>query len=400
MPLKYRLTLGLLVVLLSGILLISVVVDTGARPEFAARENKECAFCHLDPAGGGPRNPIGQIFEDNYFEFPEDFDPEAVMQQVEEVEKRLTTAVNMQVAYIKTTEVDLEERAVANCDSCHSSVDSFFMMRGELTVNAHVSNKLQLTASNNMGAILDMFATVNAVPGRLYVKVGQFQIPFTIKQKDHNMLVRQGYNLGSNKRDVGVEIGGSFSKLFYSAAVFNGGNPTIFNGGSGPGADTNQHKGWTATVGGAVGPLRGGVSYLWDKPAERREMVVGAFLTAAYKGLSLEGEFDFGGSFADDESIGFSDEDITSKGYYFGAKYRIIPEFTVSGRYELFDPSRTILGDASQRVTLSARYIFIENGSLELFYWLNVENEDRDKTAANRQLEGVDQFILMSHFWF
>ena len=41
-----------------------------ARPEFAAELEKECSFCHLDPAGGGPRNRIGEIFEENYFEFP------------------------------------------------------------------------------------------------------------------------------------------------------------------------------------------------------------------------------------------------------------------------------------------------------------------------------------------
>ena len=231
-------------------------------------------------------------------------------------------------------------------------------------------------------------------------------LTFGIKQKDHNILVHQGYNLGSNKRDVGVEVGGAYGKLFYNAAVFNGGNPTIFNGGGAIGADNNQNKGWTATVGGAAGPLRGGLSYLLNKPLDRREMVTSAFLTAAYKNLSLEGEFDSGGDFGVGEGIGFSDEDITSKGYYFGAKYRISPKFILSGRYELFDPDRRIRGDAGRRLTLTARYDIIDNGSLELYYWGNIENKDRLDDASIgdaqtlRQLQGVDQFILMSHFWF
>ena len=99
-------------------------------------------------------------------------------------------------------------------------------------------------------------------------------------------------------------------------------------------------------------------------------------------------------------SIGFSDDDITSKGYYFGAKYRVMPELVLSGRYGLFDPDRTLKGDGSQRVTLTARYIFMQNGSLELFYWLNIANDGRDTTSTDRQLEGTDQLILMSHFWF
>ena len=391
----YRFHLGFLVFLLSALLIVSLVDDGTARPEFAAMENKECSFCHLDPAGGGPRNAIGQVYEDNYFEFPEDFDPETIMAEAEEVRQRLTTAVDIRTAYIKTAHVDLEGRERASCTSCHSAVDSFLLMQGELTVNAQASDKLRLTLSNNMGSPLNMFATVDAIPKHLYVKVGQFRIPFGLKQRDHNILVRQGYNLGSHKRDVGVEVGGTYGKLFYNAAVVNG------NRSAGQAVDSNQHKGWVATAGSTLGSVRGGVTFLLDRDRDLdREMIAGAFLTAVYKNLTLEGEFNFGGSFGEEESIGFSNDDITSKGYYFGAKYRVMPELMLSGRYGLFDGDRTLKGDGSQRVTLAAQYIFMQNGSLELFYWLNIANEDRDEATADRQLEGVDQLILMSHFWF
>ena len=391
----YRSHLGFLVFLLSALLIVSLVDDGTARPEFAAMEDKECSFCHLDPAGGGPRNAIGQVYEDNYFEFPEDFDPETIMAEAEEVRQRLTTAVDIRTAYIKTAHIDLEGRERASCTSCHSSVDSFLLMQGELTVNAQASDKLRLTLSNNMGSPLNMFATVDAIPKHLYVKVGQFRIPFGLKQRDHNILVRQGYNLGSHKRDVGVEVGGTYGKLFYNAAVVNG------NRSAGQAADNNQHKGWVATAGSTLGSVRGGVTFLLDRDRDLdREMIAGAFLTAVYKNLTLEGEFNFGGSFGEEESIGFSNDDITSKGYYFGAKYRVMPELMLSGRYGLFDGDRTLKGDGSQRVTLAAQYIFMQNGSLELFYWLNIANEDRDEATADRQLEGVDQLILMSHFWF
>ena len=391
----YRFRCEFLVFLLSALLGLSFVSDSTARPEFAAMEDKECIFCHLDPAGGGPRNAIGQVYEDNYFEFPEDFDPEAIMAEAEEVRQRLTTAVNIRTAYIKTVHVNLEEGKRASCSSCHSSVDSFLLMQGELTVNAQASDKLRLTVSNNMGTPLNMFATVDAIPKHLYVKVGQFRIPFGLKQRDHNILVHQGYNLGSHQRDVGVEIGGTYGKLFYNAAVVNG------NRTAGQSADSNQHKGVAATTGSTLGPVRGGVSFLVDRDRDLdREMTAGAFLTAALKNLTLEGEFNVGGSYGDDESIGFSDDDITSKGYYFGAKYRVMPDLMLSGRYGLFDPDRAVKGDGSQRVTLAAQYIFMENGSLELFYWLNIANDDRDTSSTDRQLEGTDQLILMSHFWF
>lgn len=377
---------------LSTLLLITfVVTDSDARPEFAAQEDKECIFCHIDPAGGGPRNEVGQVFEDNYFEFPEDFDAEAIMAEVEAVTKRLTTAVDIRTAYIKTNDVDHSDRARASCGSCHSAIDSFYMMQGELTLNAQASEKVRMTLSNNMGSTLNAFATIDAVPGHLYVKVGQFRIPFGIKQKDHNILVRQSYNLGSNKRDVGVEVGGSAGNVFYNAAIFNGGRAIR--------SDLNQHKAWTSTIGSSFGPVRAGVSYLVDKPRDKRNTVAGAFLTAVHNGLSIEAEVNVGNSLADGESL-LADLGVSSLGYYAGARYRVIPKLIVSGRYEAFDSDRERNGDESRRLSASARYTVADNATLELYYWGNIANKDRAPETKDRQLAGIDQIILMSHFWF
>lgn len=363
---------------------------TEARPEFAAELDKDCNFCHIDPAGGGPRNRIGEIFEENYFEFPEDFDMDAVTEESKEVVKQLTTSLDLQTAFIKTPHVDEDEGTTAGCNSCHSSVDRFLLMQAEVTFNAQASERVRLTLSNNfVRNMLNAFATVDAVPKHLYVKVGQFRLPFGIKQKDHNILVREGYELGSNKRDVGVELGGSLGKAFYNAAFFNAGNATA--------------KGLLGTVGGQLGPVRAGVSCIFDQPGEEWERLVGAFLTASYGGLSLEGEFNFGNS---GEVASFASDAVDSKGYYFGAKYRVLPQLTVAGRYGLFDPDRTVLGDASKRLTFIAQYNFIENGAISLFYWANLPNADRkpDEDIPNkgmlRQLKGTDQVILMSRFWF
>ena len=360
-----------------------------ARPEFATELEKECNFCHIDPAGGGPRNRIGEIFEENYFEFPEDFDMEAVTEEAKAVVKQLTTSLDLQTAFIKTTHVNAEENAIAGCNSCHSSIDRFLLMQAEVTFNAQASEHVRLTLSNNAGTTMNAFATVDAVPKHLYVKVGQFRLPFAIKQKDHNILVREGYGLGSNKRDVGVELGGSAGQLFYNAAFFNANNAAA--------------KGGLGTVGAQLGPIRAGVSGIFEKSDEDWERLIGAFLTASYAGFSLEGEFNCGNS---GEVASFSPDAIDSKGYYIGAKYRLLPQLMIAGRYGLFDPDRTIKGDASQRVTLSAKYNFMDNGAISLFYWANLANADRgaDNAIGNkgilRQLQGTDQIIVMSHFWF
>ena len=364
-----------------------------ARPEFATELDKDCNFCHIDPAGGGPRNRIGEIFEENYFEFPEDFDMEAVMAEAKEIVKQLTTSLDLQTAFIKTAHVDDEENTLASCNSCHSSVDRFLLMQAEVTFNAQASEHVRLTLSNNAGTTLNAFATVDAIPKHLYVKVGQFRLPFGIKQKDHNILVREGYGIGSNKRDVGVELGGTAGNFFYNGAFFNGGNAAA--------------NGMLATVGSSLGPVRAGVSGIVERTTSFASVAwqrhIGVFLTAAYAGLSVEGEFNFGNV---GEVGSFAPDDVDSKGYYVGAKYRVHPRFTLGGRYGLFDSDRAVKGDAARRVTLNAQYNFMENGAISLFFWENIANPDRgaDETIRDkgklRQLQGTNQLIVMSRFWF
>ena len=330
---------------------------------------KSVASATLIPLAGGPRNRVGEIFEENYFEFPEDFDMEAVTEEAKEIVKQLTTSLDLQTAFIKTTHVDEGENAIGGCNSCHSSIDRFLLMQAEVTFNAQASEHVRLTLSNNAGTTMNAFATVDAIPKHLYVKVGQFRLPFAIKQKDHNILVREGYGLGSNKRDVGVELGGTAGRLFYNAAFFNAGNAAA--------------KGGLATVGAQLGPIRAGVSGIFEKPGEDWERLIGAFLTASFAGLSLEGEFNYENS---GEVASFALDAVDSKGYYIGARYRLLPQLTLAGRYGLFDPDRTVKGDASQRVTLTAQYNFIENGAISLFYWANLANADRsaDDTFSDK----------------
>ncbi len=386
---RHVLTSRLILAIAIFTLSVFSVNSAEARPEFAAELDKDCTFCHIDPAGGGPRNRIGEIFEENYFEFPEDFDPDAVSEEVKDAVKQLTTSLELQTAFINTMHSDTSEGTVANCNSCHTSVDRFLLMQAEATFNAQASERIRLTFSNNLGTTLNAFATVDAIPKHLYFKVGQFRLPYGIKQKDHNILVREGYNLGSNKRDVGIELGGNAGRVFYNAAFFN--------------TDNAKAQGLLGTVGGQLGAVRAGVSCIYEKPGEDWERLISTFITASYSGLSIEGEYNVKDT---QSSTSFALDEVDSKGYYVGAKYRIIPQLTVAGRYGLYDPDRTVLGDASRRITFITQYNFMENGAISLFYWANLPNTDRkpddeiNDKGMLRQLKGYNQFIVMSRFWF
>ena len=369
-----------LIVLFFGLLGLSSVE---ALPEFAKLVGQDCSFCHLDPNGGGARNPTGQFFDENDFEFPADFDPETFVAKPNLLTQAHSFSGDIRVAYIKASQVNHRDQETAGCVSCHSSVDSFLLMKSEVAVHAQISDKVQVTLSNNFGDPFDAFGRVEVISDRLWIKIGQFQLPFAFRQDDHNILVRNGYNLGSNKRDLGLEVVGDYKNLFFNSAVFNGNRNTL--------ADRNQHKGFLTTIGGKFTFIRVGISHLLDKLEAQGETVSAAFLVADISKFSVEIEYDF--------KAQNGAKNFESAGYYVGAKYRLTPRLSVSGRYESFDPDWQVKGDLEQRITTFARYRFAKNASLEIYYWGNIENNNRSG-SKNQQLNGVDQVILMSSFWF
>jgi hypothetical protein len=43
--------------------------DASAKPEYAAREKRDCSYCHVNPKGSGPRNAKGIEYQKNGFKF-------------------------------------------------------------------------------------------------------------------------------------------------------------------------------------------------------------------------------------------------------------------------------------------------------------------------------------------
>ncbi len=45
--------------------LMAAPQSASATPAHAAKEGKACGYCHVNPAGGGPRNAKGKQYEAN-----------------------------------------------------------------------------------------------------------------------------------------------------------------------------------------------------------------------------------------------------------------------------------------------------------------------------------------------
>lgn len=54
-----------------GVFAIATPKPAEARPAYAAATKKPCGTCHVNPAGGGPRNEFGLAFAKNGHKLPD-----------------------------------------------------------------------------------------------------------------------------------------------------------------------------------------------------------------------------------------------------------------------------------------------------------------------------------------
>lgn len=206
-----------------------------ALPEYAAREGKACSHCHLDPGGGGPRNARGQYYErhDHSFEGYDETAGASATQPggsagpLQTLLETLSFSGNLLVCY--SAAEGQHAGTTSRCESCHARGErapdqSFFLMQGEISVSARVSDRVSFVYSNDLGLTRDVYAVLRVGSGGAFVKAGAFRVPFGTEEiRDHNTLVESRHNVGSNLRDVGVQVALQNPRVFASLAVLNGG---------------------------------------------------------------------------------------------------------------------------------------------------------------------------------
>jgi hypothetical protein len=141
-----------------------------ARPPYAKKENKLCAYCHVDPKGGGPRNHRGTYYEVHNLSFA------GFAEQDEKAPKKSGPP-----AYKKTWQMDLpkESRRIA-VGEVHSDKKPRLLVlgsEGELTVFRPAAMALSKESKVDLGSnaakfVVGKFAkdkpAVIAVPGAVH----------------------------------------------------------------------------------------------------------------------------------------------------------------------------------------------------------------------------------------
>ena len=354
------------VVILVAAIFLAVSSRTFAFDEFADLIGKPCVLCHADPEGGGARNKIGQIFEEHGFMFPVDFNLENPHKTedgeteitVEET-KPITISGNIRTAYL------LDQDAEGN--------NTFFVMKSELAVIARPTKNATAKLSYNLGQPLDAYGQVEILP-LLTIRVGQFELPFGRPQRDHNILIRQHYQLGSDVREIGMTLSGTNAFIEYALAVTNG------NVDDKP-YDRDGDKGVAGHLAFKIWRMKFGASGL------KRQWRTDPTILAAFFFSSVLSKKTF---FEAEINVERERSTTKSLGLYCTTKYRLTPKFSLAGRYEnlfLSAQQRRVLSvEDQQRLAFAFRYKPYPLAALDFFYWANFNRPN--------------QALLMWSLWF
>ncbi|MFI5212328.1 MAG: hypothetical protein ACHQIH_05550 [Ignavibacteria bacterium] len=198
-------------------------------PKFAALTGEKCQSCHVNPTGGGMRNPYGVKYsKDNlYLKFWEkankttDIDPQ--------ITKGIRMGTDMRMIFID----DQTGEGSPN-------FNTFFQMQGDLYVNAQVSKYISVMVapglfipnngegSSPVSTKYEIYGMVSNLPAGLYFKVGRFIPNFGIKIPEHRAYNRNYNDLYTPyASDAGIEAGIAPGLFTLTAGFSNGSSMNI-----------------------------------------------------------------------------------------------------------------------------------------------------------------------------
>lgn len=383
-------------------------------PLYAARTGLMCQSCHFDPNGGGPRNEFGFMYARNRHAL----EPET---SGEFLDLDLTNRVGDKFPLY----VGLNQRFMlfANQQVKDSGVDrlGFFNMENSLHLTFQPHAKLTLVYSrdgfNESSASRDAFGLIG-LPAGLYLKAGQFRVPFGLRMDDHTVATRNSFldfeggqrflPYDPRRTDRGVELGGAHGRWFGRVAFTNGGND--------PFQDPNSiAHATTAKLGLNSSHYQGGISIHDD--FHRRDDLLGGPKPVGerstrwgYYGLAHAGRFAFIGEVAagTDRKQTFnlltSGADMTEYNrlaYFAEADYSPAREYNLRVRYDYLDlangaPEAVAKLSQFRRYALEGEWTPVPFADLR--WTLRMVDPVAEKTPSGATIENEKQAYLQLHF--
>ena len=356
--------------------------DASALPLYASRQGLPCVACHFDPQGGGARRELGFMYAKNRH----DLAPEerwADIQISNKIGDALYFGTNLRQQYIYAQQLGTGE----------TGVSTFFPMQGAFY--AVFAPLPQLTAQYNrdLRQSRDAWVMVHDLPAGLFVRAGQFRVPFGLRMDDHTGAMRAGFRdalagsfgtsgfLPYDPREVegGIEVGAnpfSFINATTTLALTNGGE-----------AFAQEAQALTAKVAITKGLYIGGLSGYHNY----RSTTGASDWRASYYGgftptppLTLLAEFGLGESETGAGAI------RRTRGFFVEADYRLDRTMLFRGKYDYIDLDYRTDGLASERFTLESDLTFLPFVDMKLSYRRIVPEDAPDE----------NQGLVQWHFYY
>ena len=365
--------------LLSG---LAAAPPASALPLYATRQGLPCVACHFDPQGGGARREMGFLYERNRHDMaPEERWSDILLSN--KVGDALYFGTNLRQQYTYVSEVGSGE----------TGVSTFFPMQGAFyAVFAPLPN---VTAQYNrdLRATRDAWVMVHDLPGGLYVRAGQFRVPFGLRMDDHTGAMRAGFRdaaVGSfgtsgflpyDPRNVegGLEVGATpFAAVpvQFAAAITNGGEAFV-----------QEAQAVTARASYTSGRVMTGLSGYHNYRSTTRDS---DWRSSAWVGvapmpaLTLLGEAGVGESESDGGLI------RRTRGFFAEADYRVSRTVLVRGKYDYIDRDQNLAGLAQERYTVESDLTFLPFVDMKVSLRRVVPEDAADES----------QGLLQWHFYY
>ncbi len=353
-----------------------------ALPLYSARQGLPCVTCHFDPQGGGARREFGFLYERNRHDMaPEERWADILLSN--KVGDALYFGTNLRQQYTYVSQVG----------SGSTGVSTFFPMQGAFYVVFAPLPQLTAQYNRDLRSARDAWVMIHDLPAGLYVKAGQFRVPFGLRTDDHTGAMRAGFRdalagsygtsgfLPFDPRSVegGLEAGVTpfaATNLTLVAALTNGGE-----------AFAQEAQAVTAKLYASQGRWSGALSGYHNYRStngQRDWRASWSTGVAATPALTLLGEAGVG------ESENAAGAIRRTRGFFVEADYRLSRSVLLRGKYDYVDLDPSVAGLAQERFAVESDFTFLPFVDLKLSLRRVVPENAPDE----------NQGLLQWHFYY
>jgi len=213
-----------------------------AEPYLAVQQGYACSACHVNPTGGGLRNDFGVVFAENAMAATGL--PEGLPAWTGRVGEFLRLGGDLRAGWTRTD--------VPNADSQHVfGVDQLRLYGAASVIPDRLALYLDEELAPGNAHALEAYVRFSDAGSGLYLKGGQFYLPFGWRLQDQTAFVREVSGISMTTPDTGVEIGLDRGSWSAQLDVSNG----AANAGAGSGYQVTSQVVWMQSgyrIGGAA----------------------------------------------------------------------------------------------------------------------------------------------------